>query len=517
MARKAEQLTIGRRRINVSNLDKTLYPGEKFTKAKVIDYYIRISKYLLPHLKDRPVTLKRFPEGVFGEAFYEKDAPAFTPDWIKTAAVPRRETRGPDIRYILINDLPTLVWCANYAALELHAFLHRAANLNRPTSMVFDCDPGEGADILNCARVALLLRDTLKELGFDSHVKVSGSKGLQVYVPLNSVVTYDETQPLAKGIAQLMAQREPKLIVWQMPKHLRTKKVFIDWSQNTDYKTTVSVYSLRAKTHRPYVSVPIEWDELAGVLKNKDADALFFTPSEAIARAEERGDLFKPVLKQVQRFPAALRRYFEQVEGSQKSRSTEALKPYVAKRNFSKTSEPRPASPRGSRQGSRRRFVIQKHAASHLHYDFRLEMHDVLKSWSVPKGPPFKKDERRLAMPTEDHPIDYLDFEGVIPKGQYGGGTVMVWDIGTYELIEGNYYKGFLRFYLNGTKLKGEWTLNRFGAGRDESDNRDKWHLIKTDRSTRAVSKQRDDESALTKRTMVQIATAADAVWQSNR
>src|SRR5689334_22504503 len=169
-----EQITIAGRRLDVSNLEKILYPGEKFTKAKVIDYYVRISKYLLPHLKDRPVTLKRFPDDVFGEAFYEKDAPAFTPDWVKTAAVQRRETPGPDIRYILINDLPTLVWVANYAALELHAFLHRASHLDRPTSMVFDCDPGEGADILNCARVALILRDALKELGFDSYVKVSG-------------------------------------------------------------------------------------------------------------------------------------------------------------------------------------------------------------------------------------------------------------------------------------------------------------------------------------------------------
>jgi bifunctional non-homologous end joining protein LigD len=144
-------------------------------------------------------------------------------------------------------------------------------------------------------------------------------------------------------------------------------------------------------------------------------------------------------------------------------------------------------------------------------------MHDVLKSWSVPKGPPFEKDERRLAMPTEDHPIDYLDFEGIIPKGQYGGGTVMVWDIGTYELIEGNYYKGMLRFHLNGTKLKGEWTMKRFADARDERDTRDKWHLIKTGKNARAVSKKRDDQSALTNRTMKEIASAADAVWQSNR
>ena len=517
MQRKAEQVTVGGRRVPVSNLDKILYPGEKFTKAKVIDYYVHISKSLLPHLKNRPVTLKRFPDGVFGEAFYEKDAPAFTPTWIKTVAVPRRETPGDDIRYILINDLPTLVWLANFACLEIHPFLHRASRLNRPTSIVFDCDPGEGANILDCARVGLMLRDVLHELGLESYVKVSGSKGLQVYVPLNSPVTYDETQPFAKALAELLAEREPKLIVLQMPKRLRTKKVFIDWSQNAEYKTTVGVYSLRAKTHRPYVSVPVRWDELEAALKSRDVESLFFTPQQAIERVEKLGDLFQPVLKKVQRLPAELRHYFVQRQRAHTSRSEQALKPYAAKRNFNKTAEPAPAAPQRSRQGSRRRFVIQKHAASHLHYDFRLEMHDVLKSWSVPKGPPFKKDERRLAMPTEDHPIEYLEFEGIIPKGQYGGGTVMVWDIGTYELIEGNYYKGFLRFYLNGTKLKGEWTMKRIADGKEERDNRDKWHLIKTERNTRVVSEKRDDESALTHRTMIQIAAAGDAVWQSNR
>jgi bifunctional non-homologous end joining protein LigD len=516
MARKTEQLAVGRRRVSVSNLDKIFYPGEKFTKAKVIDYYINVSNYLLPHLKDRPVTLKRFPEGVFGEFFYEKDAPAFTPSWVKTVAVPRRETPGPDIRYILIDDLPTLVWVANLATLELHPFLHRAKRLDRPTSVVFDCDPGEGADILDSARVALMLRDVLHELNLDSHVKVSGSKGVQVYVPLNSNVTYDETQPFAKGIAQIMAQREPKLIVWQMPKRLRTKKVFIDWSQNDDYKTTVSVYSLRAKIYRPYVSVPITWDELSAAVETKDSEALFFTPDQTIERVEKLGDLFKPVLKQVQKFPAELRHYFEQ-QRSQPAKHSDSLKTYEAKRNFTKTAEPKPGVAGRSRQGSRRRFVIQKHAASHLHYDFRLEMHDVLKSWSVPKGPPFKKDERRLAMPTEDHPIEYLEFEGIIPKGQYGGGTVMVWDIGTYDLMEGNYYKGMLRFFLNGTKLKGEWTLQRIANGKEERDNRDKWQLIKTERNTRTIAKKRDDESALTKRTMHEIASAGDAVWHSNR
>src|SRR2546423_10939114 len=305
-----EQVKIGKRRIEVSNLGKVLYPGGKFTKAKVIDYYVRISEYLLPHLKHRPVTLKRFPDGVFGEFFYEKDAPAFTPSWVQTFAVPRKETKV-DIRYILINDLPTLVWLANLANLEIHPFLHRVPRIDQPTSIVFDCDPGEGADILSCVRVAQMLRDLLKDLDLECFAKVSGSKGLQVYVPLNSYVTYEETGGLAKAVADLLEQREPQLIVSQMAKRLRTNKVFIDWSQNAEFKTTVSVYSLRAKTHRPYVSLPIEWDELQGALKKKDRDQLFFTPEEALARTESVGDLFTPVLKKAQNFPPHVREYFE--------------------------------------------------------------------------------------------------------------------------------------------------------------------------------------------------------------
>src|SRR6185369_15175659 len=194
-----------------------------------------------------------------------------------------------------------------------------------------------------------------------------------------------------------------------------------------------------------------------------------------------------------------------------------SLEKYRSMRDFSKTSEPSGDSshdralPRGSRQGSRRRFVVQKHAASHLHYDFRLEMHGALKSWAVPKGPSCTKDEARLARATEDHPLEYFDFEGIIPKGQYGGGTVMVWDIGTYDLIEGNYYRGFLRIHLDGHKLKGEWTL------KSDADDRQTWRLIRSGPSASPVSASSDDESVLTGRSMREIASAADAVWQSNR
>jgi bifunctional non-homologous end joining protein LigD len=195
------------------------------------------------------------------------------------------------------------------------------------------------------------------------------------------------------------------------------------------------------------------------------------------------------------------------------NKAPKSLTTYEQKRDFAKTAEPAPAPVRRSRQESPPRFVIQKHAASHLHYDFRLEMHDVLKSWAVPKGPPYAEKDKRLAMPTEDHPMDYLDFEGTIPKGQYGGGTVMVWDIGTYELLAGDYSKGFLRFRLSGHKLKGEWQLMRW---RREGE-RDKWLLAKAGGNMRALSKKRDDSSAISGRTMQQIAEAGDATWKSNR
>jgi len=503
---KPSQLTVDGHDITISNLDKVLFPSGRVTKAQVVDYYVRISEYLLPHLYGRPVTLKRYPNGVTGEFFYEKNAPGYTPEWVETFPVPRHASKLPDIRYILINNRATLVWLAGLANLELHPFLHRAPDLDRPTSIVFDLDPGEGADVLTCARVALLLRELLSGLHLKTFPKVSGSKGLQMYAPLNTNATYDLVQPFAKAVAELLSQQQPDLIVADMAKNLRRGKVFIDWSQNSDFKTTVGVYSLRANNPRPYVSVPVEWDELQSALKRNDTKSLYFEINAAFDRVEEQGDLFHPVLSMKQDLPPSVLQYF-------RARRPSSLGRYEQKRDFSKTREPAPAPVRRSSQGSQRRFVVQKHAASHLHYDFRLEMHDVLKSWAVPKGPPYVENEKRLAMPTEDHPLAYLDFEGIIPKGQYGGGTVMVWDIGTYELLEGNYYKGFLQFHLNGRKLKGEWILVRNSGGGE----RPQWYWIKSAPGMRTISQKRDDTSALSGRSMAAISSAADAVWQSNR
>jgi len=434
-----DYLQIDGRRISVTNLNKILYPGGRFTKAKVIDYYIRVSKYLLPHLKARPVTLKRFPKGIYAEYFYEKDAPPFTPEWIETFPVPRRETPGPPIRYILINDLPTLVWLANLANLEIHPFLHRVPKIERPTWVVFDLDPGEGADVLTCARVAVMLRELLKQLTLESFVKVSGSKGLQLYVPLNTPVTYEQTRPFAKAIAGLMAEREPKLIVAKMPKVFRTKKVFIDWSQNDDYKTTVGVYSLRAKAHRPYVSMPIAWDDLKRAMAKAEVDELYFTPEEALAELEKRGDIFTAVLTMKQKLPT-------DVAASRPGRPTS---PPVSNHAHLKRQ-----IIRASRQGGRRRFAIVKRGTRKY---LLLEMKDRVRRWSIGTRLPKKSGETQAISVEADALPASLD---KLIKQKDSRETA---DVGSYDLIEGSHEGDFLRVYLTGKRTQGEWTLWRTG------------------------------------------------------
>jgi bifunctional non-homologous end joining protein LigD len=503
----AEALRIDHRTIRLTNPDKLLYPRAGFTKRQVVEYYIAVAPYLIPHLTDRPVTLKRYPDGTRGQHFYEKDAPTFTPDWIKTFPVPRR-AGGPDINYIIINDAASLAWCATLANLELHPFLHRIPRIDVPTAIVFDLDPGEGMDVLSCGEVALLLRQALASVELQVFPKVSGSKGLQLHVPLNTPVTYEQTGQFALVTAQALERAASSLVVTNMAKARRAGKVFIDWSQNVDYKTTVAVYSLRAKRDQPFVSLPVSWEELERAIAAKDANSLYFDPLAALRRLGEAGDLYRPMLRLKQQLPEFGRASTGRRRATSKPRSLNA---YSAKRDFTRTPEPVPAVPRASRQGGRRRFVVQKHAASHLHYDFRLEMHGVLKPWAVPKGIPEKPSERRLAMATEDHPVEYLDFEGTIPQGQYGGGTVMVWDIGTYDIVEGNYWKGELQVSLSGKKLAGIWRLHR--------DDERKWSLVKLDGDNGRMRGRRPagDTSALTSRTMERVAADNDRQWQSNR
>jgi bifunctional non-homologous end joining protein LigD len=300
MPNKAE-LIVENRKIQVSNLDKVLYPKVGFTKGQVIDYYIRIAPVLLPHLKDRPLTMKRYPDGVEGEFFYEKNCPSHRPKWVQTARV-WSEGNQRIIHYCLANDLPTLVWAANLADLELHTSLSRKNNIERPTMMVFDLDPGAPANIVQCCQVGLWLRDLLGKIKLKSLAKTSGSKGLQVYVPLNTAVTYDETKHLSLALAQYLEHEHGDLVTSNMSKAERKGKVFVDWSQNDEHKTTICVYSLRAK-EEPAVSTPVTWSEVENCLKKKKADLLRFRSGQVLARIEKSGDHFEPVEEMKQKLP----------------------------------------------------------------------------------------------------------------------------------------------------------------------------------------------------------------------
>jgi bifunctional non-homologous end joining protein LigD len=299
---KRTEIDVGGKKLNVSNLDKVLYPEVGFTKAQVIDYYIRIAPVLLPHLKKRPITLKRYPDGVDGFFFYEKRCPSHRPSWVKTTTV---ASRGKDNRidYCMMEDLPALVWAANLADLELHTFLHRAPAIGRPTAIAFDLDPGPPADIVLCCQVALWLKEILASVELEAYPKTSGSKGLQLFVPLNTSANYDRTKQFARALAERLEREHPKLAVSRMQKSLRKGKVFIDWSQNDEHKTTVNVYSLRAKS-RPTVSTPLTWKEVEMAAANGDAGRLVFETEAVLDRVEKHGDLFEPVLRQKQRLPA---------------------------------------------------------------------------------------------------------------------------------------------------------------------------------------------------------------------
>ncbi len=493
--------------VKFSNLTKVFFPEGKFTKGDVISYYVAVAPHLLPHLKDRPVTLIRFPDGVTGEKFYEKNIPSFAPAWIKTHAVSRRSREGKT-NYIVINDAATLAWCANLAAIELHPFLHHTKNLEQPTHVVFDFDPGEGADILTCAKVAFLVKEILDGLKLEALPKVSGSKGIQLYVPLNTKVTYAATGAFAKAVAELLQQKHAELVVSKMDKLQRRGRVLIDWSQNSASKTTVAVYSMRGKRNAPFISMPVTWDELKRALRTWKPSSLFFSPADALKRLKKTGDLFAPLLKKKQTLPKAFAKIGPVVE----KEISPSLRKYQAKRNFSVTAEPPPDQGKSSKKKTKGgRFVIQKHDASHLHYDFRLEMDGTLKSWAIPKGVPTELGVKRSAFQVEDHPLNYMKFEGTIPKGQYGGGTVMVWDIGTYELLGGELSDGNLKLMLHGKKLKGEWHMFRIRS----EDDKPVWLIAKSGVAAKVISERQNDSSVLTRRSMARIAKDNDAQWQS--
>lgn len=409
-------------------VDRVLFPESGFTKADAVAYYKRMAKVLLPHLRNRPVSFKRYVDTVRGESFWEKDAPSFTPKWVRRVAVPRREG-GPPIEYIVINDVRTLTWVADVGGIELHPFLHVASHLDVATDVVFDLDPGEGAGLEECAEVALLLRDALRTIHFESFAKVSGSKGIQVYVPLNSGATHEQSESFARLVAEELARAHPKLVVAKMAKSLRHRKVFIDWSQNADYKTTVAVYSLRAKREEPLVSMPVRWNELVRE----------FSPDEAIRRVARAGDLFAPVLK------------MKQVLGVRRQRSRTRA---VALPSHSEKL-PKPGS-----QSGRRLFLVTKTETGN---ELWIDMRGKFKRWIL--RPDRYGGEQLIAMPAGEFAIDPAYFRGEVPKEWKG--RVSIEDSGAYEIIEGSWQRKRFDLWFTGRVLAGRWTLEKTSEGNE--------------------------------------------------
>ncbi|GGK58302.1 ATP-dependent DNA ligase [Nocardia camponoti] len=388
--------------VELSNLDKVLYPETGTTKGAVIAYYAAIAPAMLPHIAGRPATRKRWPNGVDHPDFFEKNLPASAPQWIHRVAV---QHSNREVVYPVFDSQAGLAWLGQQAALEIHVPQWRFVDDERgpATRIVFDLDPGPGAGLVECARVALAVRDMVAEIGLRAYPVTSGSKGIHVYVPLEREVDSAGASTVAKQVAKNLQQLHPELVTATMAKTARVDKVFLDWSQNNAAKTTIAPYSMRGRPH-PMAAAPRTWAEI------EDAKALRqLTFEQVLARFAQDGDL---------------------LAGLDPPLRPDPLTKYRSMRDPARTPEPVPATP--PRTGSDDQFVVQEHHARRLHFDVRLEHDGTLASWAVPKGPPTDPKHNRLAVRTEDHPLEYLDFHGTIPKGEYGAGAMTIWDRGTY-------------------------------------------------------------------------------------
>lgn len=447
MPQRTSQITqVGKRQLEVSNLDKVLYPEDQITKAQVINYYLTLAPTILAHLKGRPLTLVRFPEGIHGETFFQKNRPDWAPTWIEHVALGEEKKD-----YVIATEPASLVWLANLACLELHQMHSRAPHFDKPDYIVYDFDPPESYKFPDVAALAREFRQHIEGFGYHAFVKTTGRKGLHVVTPIEPKWNFQTAFEAAKAVAEPFVSSHATALTLQIKKDRREGKVLLDIYRNRQSQTIVGAYSMRGRPGAP-VSTPLQWEELES-LASPGLLNLHTVPQ----RVTTSGDPWEaisgyatPIHTEVKSPPPAKKT----VKPSRKYKTPEQLESYSTKRSFDKTPEPQPASLTGN--GSA--FVVHRHHASRLHYDLRLEHNGVLNSWAVPKGLPPRPGIMRLAVRVEDHPLDYVNFEGVIPKGEYGGGTMWKFAVGRHEITKQK-KEGFY-FRLQSRELNGEYRIH---------------------------------------------------------
>ncbi len=446
MAKKSQWAQVGKRKVELSNLEKIIFPEDGITKAEVIEYYLKIAPTLLQHVKGRALTLIRFPDGIHGESFYQKNRPEWAPDWIEFVKLGKEEKKD----YIIATEPASLVWLANLASLELHQLHSRKPDFDHPDYMVFDLDPPEGYDFTKVVSLSLELKEHIENFGYTAFAKTTGGKGIHICCPLEPRWDFHTVFEAAQLIAQPFVDRTSKETTLHIKKDARKGRVLIDIFRIRSGQSIVSPYSLRGRIGAP-VSMPLTWNEISRL-----KSPLEFNINNAVDKVVQDGDAWEGM----DAYAAELHTHrsvkvtkAKRLPVSGKRKTPEQLEDYSKKRDFKKTPEPHARVIEGSGTS----FVIHRHHASHLHYDLRLEQDGVLKSWAVPRGLPPYPGVKRLAVQTEDHPMQYLTFDGVIPKGQYGAGEMWIYAIGKYQITKEK--KDGFYFRLSSKEISGEYRI----------------------------------------------------------
>jgi DNA ligase D-like protein (predicted ligase)/DNA ligase D-like protein (predicted polymerase)/DNA ligase D-like protein (predicted 3'-phosphoesterase) len=457
MSGKNEWVSVEDHRLKLTNLQKVLYPSAKITKAEIIKYYLNIASVMLPHIQGRPLTLLRYPDGINDKHFFQKDAPKGKPDWIDFETLGESEEND----YLIADEQAALVWLANLASLEIHQMSSRRPHFEQPDYMAFDLDPPEKTDFERITNLAFNLKKHIENYGYHPFVKTSGGKGLHIVMPLEPQGNMEAVFEAAKELAQVYVEEHQDETTLNFKKKARKGRIFIDVLRNRKHQIMISPYSLRGSPGAP-VSMPLRWEELSDIEGSGQ-----FNLKNAIDKIKDDGDAWQDINDHASPLHIQKSSARRAKKDSPKSghKSPDQLNEYQRKRDFDKTGEPEAADI----EESGNRFVIQRHHASRLHYDLRLEREGALQSWAVPKGLPPRPGIKRLAVETEDHPLNYLTFEGNIPEDEYGGGQVWIFSSGKYEMVKQK--KGSLHFNLQGEALSGEYHLYR--------TNGDQWLLEK--------------------------------------